>query len=46
MSATAAIVAIVAAMTATHKAMYVRRALLNLEGACTLRHTAMHAERA
>jgi|GEM_PF-6058393 hypothetical protein len=43
MSATAAIVA---TMTAAHKAMYVRRALLNLKCACTLHHTAMHAERA
>ncbi len=42
MSASAAI----ATMTAAHKAMYVRRALLNLKGACTLRHTAVHAERA
>jgi len=38
--------AVIATMTAAHKAMYVRRALLNLEGACTLRHTVMHAERA
>jgi len=38
--------AVIATMTAAHKAIYVRRALLNLEGACTLRHTAMHAERA
>jgi len=42
MSATA----VIATMTAAHKAIYVRRALLNLEGACKLRHTAMHAERA
>ena len=42
MSVTAAI----ATMTAAHKAIYVRRALLNLKGACTLRHTAMHAGRA
>ena len=42
MSATAAI----ATMTAAHKAIYVRRALLNLKGACTLRHTAVHPERA
>ena len=39
-------IAVIATMTAAHKAIYVRRALLNLEGACTLRHTAMHAERA
>jgi hypothetical protein len=38
--------AVIATMTAAHKAIYVRRALLSLEGACTLRHTAMHAERA
>ena len=38
--------AAIATMTAAHKAMYVRRALLNLQCACTLRHTAMHAERA
>jgi len=42
MSATAAIVA----MTAAHKAIYVRRASLNLKGAYTLSLTAMHAERA
>ena len=42
MSATAAI----ATMTAAHKAMYVRRALLNLNCVCTLRHSAQHAGRA
>ncbi len=38
--------AAIATMTATHKAMYVRRALLNLNCACTLRHSAMHVGRA
>ena len=42
MSATA----VIATMTAAHKAMYVRRALLNLNCVCTLRHSAMHAGRA
>jgi hypothetical protein len=39
-------IAVIAAMTAAHKAIYVRRALLNLKGACTLSLTAMHGERA
>ena len=38
--------AAIATMTAAHKAMYVRRALLNLNCVCTLRHSAMHAGRA
>ena len=38
--------AAIATMTAAHKAMYVRRALLNLNCVCTLRHSAQHAERA
>jgi hypothetical protein len=39
-------IAVIVTMTAAHKAMYVRRALLNLKGAYTLSLTAMHAERA
>ena len=38
--------AAIATMTAAHKAIYMRRALLNLKGAYTLSLTAMHAERA
>ncbi len=37
---------VIATMTAAHKAIYVRRASLNLKGAYTLSLTAMHAERA
>ena len=38
--------AVIATMTAAHKAMYMRRTLLNLNCTCTLRHSAMHAGRA